>query len=159
MQRLFAAAIALALALGCQRPTPLPATTAAPSAPPNTYSPSPAPSVVGIRSDPVATVFDSPFARGSLLFAIFPRSPGTRPCSIPVGGPPRASAYLPGTCRTAVAPRGSGYLVTLTESWGASGSASQGSGGFHTTWPFSVSWNGKVVPLPITGDVPPQLMR
>lgn len=92
---------------------------------------------------------------------LFPTSVGSHACQIRGGGPP-PGILVPGTCRTEIETRGSGYSVKFTELWDARTfhyADEPGSGELHHSWSYLVSATGAVILEASSGHFPPQYVR
>ena len=110
------------------------------------------------QEDALRTVLTSPDLGGSTLF---PTSVGSHGCQIRGGGP-EPGILVPGTCRTEIETRASGYSVKFTELWDARTfhySDDPGSGELHHSWSYLVSATGAVSLEASSGHFPPQWVK
>jgi hypothetical protein len=151
--------LALVLTGACSAEAPTPAET------PNPVTPTLA------ASSPQATATSRPMSPEDAVRAVmtspesgwglFPTSVGSQACQIRGGGP-APGILVPGTCRTEIETRGSGYSVKFTELWDAGTfhyATEPGSGELHHSWSFLVSATGAVIPEASAGHFPPQYVR
>jgi hypothetical protein len=104
--------------------------------------------------DPVRAAIRVARASDPRLFAIFPRSPGERPCGLPAGG--MTQQVLVGECRTGVTHpvthgRHDELFVTFAERWGRARR-------HHSSWTLIVQLPAdRVVATQLHGETAPQL--
>ena len=111
-------------------------------------------------SSALRAVWNSP--EGRARGALFPRTPGTRPCVIRGGGP-APGIRVRGRCSTSVeGANNGGTEVRLTERWGADefyGPGSSGSGELNHSWVFVVAQSGEVLSIREEGAFPPEKVK
>ncbi len=152
--------LALVVTAACSAEAPTPAQTPNPVTPTFAASSPQATATSRLMSPEVAVraVMTSPEFGG---WMVFPTSVGSDACQIRGGGPP-PGILVPGTCRTEIETRGSGYSVKFTEFWDARTfhfADDPGSGELHHSWSFVVSATGAVILEASSGHFPPQHVR